>query len=265
MAHINFADGDICWTTTPYTKKALRTMPYVWMHGYRQTWSDTISSINYWYQRFKEENGGNPYKGLYLGKEVSTYRLPYFSEYHHAITQKWQENTGPAGQFAADLAKYAENVARLGLPAAGIIYPRSYSGNMAAKYSFTFYLINTCDSNGNEIAANVNKNRKFIESFITDNLHAQNNAISVEPPLIYEVYIPGIRWSPAAVVSDLQINNKGTMNLGSAVGLDPGIYTFPDAWEVNITIEELINESKAIWADAIKGAFPGQGMDIRVF
>ena len=263
MANVNFTRGDICWTTTPYTEKALREMPYVNMIGYQQTWSDAIQSINYWMTRFLDKGkSGNPYKGLYLGDKVSEYRLPYFNEYHHNISQSWQENQGPAGELVKKITNAAETVGKAILPAAGILFPKSYAGNTAASYQFSFTLINTCDGDGGQIKDNIKKNKKFIHNFINDNLHAQNNSLSVSPPLIYEVLIPGIRWSPAAVVAGLTINNKGTMNLGNAIGL--GEYIYPDAWEIQITVQELINESRNIYADAIREGGMGN-IQVRIF
>lgn len=249
MANFDFTKGDICWTTTPYSKTALNEMPYIWMNGYQQDWSDLITSVNYWMTRVVERD--NPYLGLYHGTQRSTYKLPYFNEYHHGISQSWQENQGPAGDAVKTLTGIAETVGRAIFPAAGILFPKSYAGNIAASYTFSFTLINTNDGMGGEIKDNIKKNKKFLDAFIKDNLHDQNGAVAVDPPLIYEVLIPGIRWSPAAVVSGLTVNNKGTMIRGNSIGLgDAGIY--PDAWEVQVTIQELINESRMIHEDAVK-------------
>jgi hypothetical protein len=124
-------------------------------------------------------------------------------------------------------------------------------------YSFTFNLINTNASvgDGKSIATNVKNNRLFLESFISDNLHGQNGVLSIVPPLIYEIYIPGVRWSPAAYVSSLSVKNKGSLNEKSR-GIIPGEpihYIFPDAWEIAVRITELIKESKTLYGDAITG------------
>lgn len=247
-------DTGICWTTTPYTALALGELPCVEMWGYEQTWSAVIENINAWMERFKNASaGGNPYKGLYVGEPRNNYKLPYFNEYHHAISQSWGAGSGPVGDYVKQLTDFAETIAKVVLPAAGILTPQSYEGSNAGTYSFSFNLINTYAGAGNELPSNILKNKRFLQQFISDNLHAMNGCLSITPPLIYEVYIPGVRWSPAAVVSSLTVNNKGTMNnnKGGIIEGLPSNYIYPDAWEVTVGITELINESKSIYNDAI--------------
>lgn len=249
-------DKSICWTSTPYTPDALKQVPYIEMFGYQQDWSTLIASIGAWLTRFKNlGDGGNPYEGMYMGDFVHAYKLPYLQEYHHSTTQAWQENNGPVGDYVKYITDYAETAGRAVLPAAGILFPKSYAGSTPASYAVSFNLINTYAGKGGEINNNIKKNKRFIELFTADNLHDQNGALSIIPPLIYEVYIPGIRWSPAAVVTGLAINNKGTMNMNTNKYItdEAENYIYPDAWEVIITITELINESKKIWKDAISG------------
>jgi hypothetical protein len=248
-------DHGICWTTTPYNSETIQQVPYIEMFGYQQDWSAMVAGINTWFTRFKNigDENANPYENMYLGTEVHAYKLPYLQEYHHNISQSWQENTGPVGEATQELTKYVETAARAFLPAAGILYPKSYAGSQAASYTVSFNLINTYAGDGNGISDNVKKNKRFIEQFIMDNLHNQNGALSIVPPLIYEVYIPGIRWSPVAVVDGLTVNNKGTMNVNKdgIIISQPENYIYPDAWEVTFSIKELINESRKIWKDAI--------------
>lgn len=267
----DFTQNHICWTTTPYSTEALQKLPYVWMQGFQQDWSDAAVSVVNWMTRFKDATiagglgGGNPYKGLYHGEKKTLYKLPYFNEYHHSISQSWQENQGPAGELVKKLTDFAETAGKVLFPAAGIVFPKSYAGGTAATYSFNFTLINTYRGTSNQtLVKNMKKNKAFLETFISDNLHGQNGSLAVDPPLLYEVYIPGIRWSPAAVISGLNIVNKGSMNMAKSLP-DMGAteYIFPDAWEVQVTIQELINESRSIWADAAKGKGPYSGITTR--
>lgn len=259
----------ICWTTTPFSEAALAEMPYVEMQGWEQTWSSAIENIHFWMQRFLDAtdggSGGNPFEGLYLGKIASNYVLPYFNEYHHAISQSWGASQGPVGSKMQLVQQYVETVAKTMLPAAGILFPQSYEGASPGEYSFNFNLINTNAGVGNETGANIVKNKKFLESFIKDNLHNMNGCLSITPPLIYEVYIPGIRWSPAAIVSSLTVNNKGSMNKNTN-GMIAGArkeYIYPDAWEVTVGIKELINETKDIYDDAVtKGSISGMTTNV---
>jgi hypothetical protein len=260
----DFQTNDVIWSTTPYDPSALAELPYVDMIGYQQTHSAALENIKAWIARAELGMGAdaenNPYKDLYTGDYKMSMRLPYFNEYHHNISQNWEENQGVLGPVVEAATKLATNVAKLITPAAGILYPKNYAGVQDSSYSFTFYLINTYGGADPalEIKKNVEKNKEFIENLIAASLHAQVNSIVVMPPYIWEVYIPGVRWSPAAVINNLVVNNKGTMNSGRIVDGMAKNYIFPDAWEVTIGISELINESRSIYEDAItNGAAAG--------
>lgn len=264
---MDFRDGSICWTTTPYSNDALKELPAIEMYGWQQSWSDVITGIQTWMTRAKKiGKSSNPYEKLYIGTAANNYILPFFNEYHHNISQTWQENQGPVGAYAKQLTDFAETVGKAMLPAAGILTPKSYSGSVPASYSFTFNLINT-NASTNSIATNVANNQKFLHQFIHDNLHGQNGALSITPPLIYEILIPGVRWCPAAIVSGITVNNKGTLNKNTNGIIRGAIteYIYPDAWEVTVSITELINESKTIWADAFKGGTARDGIITRAF
>jgi hypothetical protein len=225
------------------------------MIGYQQTHSAAMENIKAWIARalpVGENVSSNPYKDLYTGDYKMSMRLPYFNEYHHNISQNWEENQGVLGPVVEAATKLATNVAKLITPAAGILYPKNYAGTQESSYSFTFYLINTYGGAdpATEIKKNLDKNKEFIENLIAASLHAQVNSIVVMPPYIWEVYIPGVRWSPAAVINNLVVNNKGTMNSGRILDGMAKNYIFPDAWEVTIGISELINESRSIYEDA---------------
>ncbi len=255
----SMGNNGICWTTTPYTAEALAELPGIELFGYQQQWSAAITNIQTVWKRLAATNkeGGNPYYGLYSGTLTTTYKLPFFSDDHHSITNTWEENQGPLGNMVkegVDLVKTAVSIVK---PAAGVLMPKSFSSPTPASYSFSFNLINTNAGSGGDIASNVGKNKRFIESIIRDSLHDQSNAAVVQPPLIYEVYIPGIRWSPASVITGLTVKNKGTMNNNMrnlfADPTLPSYYIYPDAWEVTITINELIAETKMLYKSGSTG------------
>jgi hypothetical protein len=254
MANYDFRAKDIIWSNTPYSNAALRELPYVEMRGYQQTHSAVMENIKAWIARVEQGGGGNPYKDLYTGDPKMNMRLPYFSEYHHNINQGWEINQGVLGDTMKTAVDMATNVASIFKPAAGILYPKNYAGAQESSWSFTFPLVNTYGGADpvTEIPVNVGKNRAFLEDLIKGSLHDQQNSIAVNPPYIWEAFIPGVRWSPACVINNLTVNNKGTMNSGQPYGMDR-FYLFPDAWEVTIGVRELINESRTIYADAIRG------------
>lgn len=245
----------ICWTTSQLSPKALNEVPYIEMRGYRQDWGAVIGNISAWYSRAVDAAVGvnNPYEGLYLGTHISTYKLPYLEDYHHAISQQWGDGTGGFGTKTEEVMNLAMNFLKAALPGVGVVKPKSYTGSSEASYSFTLNLINTYEVGVGH--KNKKRNREFLESIIMDSLHRQNNALSIEPPLIFEVFIPGIRWSPASVITNVSVTNKGSLNMAKDIGMlsseAPKKYIFPDAWEVTITLTELIKESKNLYEQAI--------------
>lgn len=267
----DFRNGDICWTNTPYSPDALMEIPAIELYGWKQRWGGVVTGITSWYHRIANtiNGGGNPYEGLYIGDKATDYILPFLSETHHSISQGWNEDNKNLGATAQEAIELAQSAAKMVLPAVGILYPKSYVGPQPMQYSFTFHLINTNADTGSgyDIITTVNKNKMFLEKFIEDNLHDLNGSFSITPPLIYEVKIPGIRWSPAATITGLTVNNKGTLNK-NVDGIIPGEtseYIYPDAWEVTVTITELINESKSMWRDAIRGSSGTTGITTRLF
>ena len=265
----DFTTNDICWTTTPYSEKALQNVPSIEMWGWEQNWSAVITNIHNWFKKIQTGSASsNPYAGLYMGTFKRAYKLPYFNEYHHATQQSWGAGQGPVGDSIQEGMKLIETTAKTFMPQAGILVPQSYEGSTPATYSFSFTLINTSHGAGKEAEDHVMGNRIFLEQFIEDNLHAMNGYLSITPPLVYEIYIPGIRWCPAAVVSSLTVNNKGTMNKNIGGTLFPDIdenYIYPDAWEVTVGITELISESKQLYKDSIKGSMNKSNITTKAF
>ena len=236
---VDYRNKDIIWTASDYdTSIAMTEFPYIELIEYKQSASQIRSQYEYWERRVKNaiSGGGNPYSKLYIG-DVTTneYILPFFTETHHQIGQNWQENQAPLGDTIKRLTNAAEAVGKALYPAAGIMYPKSYAGANEYLYDITFYLINTISDEGTR------RNKEFLETFIAQNLHVQENSLAITPPSLYTAFVPGVRWSPVCVVSNLSISNKGTLNR-NADG-----HIVPDAWEVRIQLRELINESRMIY------------------
>lgn len=241
-----FTKGDSTprWTASDYTAEALNNMPYVQMIEYYQEYGQILNGINNWAAKV-EAGFRDAYKGLYLGKATgNSYKIPFFENYHHGTSQNWQENQGGIGGKLAELGNMVENVGKAFLPSAGIVYPKSWAGTSENSFPIAFDLINTVNP---EI--DIPKNFKFLKTIVGQSLHTQEDVLTITPPCIYEVLIPGIRWAPAAVISNLNIINKGTMTRTTQWGI------VPDAWGVTITIRELINESYNLFNAAV----PGEG------
>jgi len=264
MASFDYRKKDIIWTASDYdVGQANKEFPYIELVEWEPTFSGTLEAITYWLQRAFGEPG-EVYKGLYVGKPTkNTYVLPFFMDTHHQIGQNWEENQAPLGQWVKDQGSKAMGGVRTIYPAVGILYPKTYKGMSEYRYDVSFHLINTTGGSEEEAIQNIKKNRAFLEQFIKMNLHVQHTPLTVTPPCIYEALIPGVRWSPACVVANLSVSNKGTLNRMPGIG--GGTYIVPDAWEVQIQFRELLNESRSIYSEAIRdGVGNVGGMNVRV-
>ena len=266
MAFYNFMGGGgtkLTWTASKMSPAAMAELPYIELYEYTQTYSALAAQIERWMTSLDPDDTGvivDPYADLYIAKPTgNVYRLPFFNDYHHTISQGWGEYAGAGANSLAAITKFAETVVKMAAPAGAIVRPQSYEGANETTYDVTFDLLNTVGDNNEEIVNNINNNRLFIERFTHQNLHDLGAVFVVQPPCLYSAYIPGIRWSPAAIISNLQITNKGSINASKSLkGMLPWIdphanseYIIPDAWGVTFTVKELINETKKIFRDGL--------------
>lgn len=217
-------------------------VPFIKFIEYQQTTSGLYQSISYWAaggadvvkSALKGELTlqSNPYKDLYYAQPTGQeFIFPYYNPYHHNISNSWGENKGVPGQSEA--IDIVGTVAKSMFPAGGIETQKAWEGTQSASYTFGFYLLNTTQ-------AGWENNKKLVERLIRANLQYKINVVAAFPPVIYEVTIPYMRHSPAATIENLTINNTGQINK-----LKWG--NVPDAYQVTISVKELITESRQIF------------------
>lgn len=263
------ATAALNFSSSPISIEAEKLIPYVELNEFVQTNSAVLGGIQNFY-RLSElvaatENiftGGvstglgniEVYKGLYKGERTpNSYYLPYLTEQHHNIGQNWQETQGPL-PLSQQIQSFMVDAAKIRNPSAGIVYPKAYAGTSETGFTISFVLVNTFMGNDGKTAQRVGQNYNFIRTFISQNLHVQDNVLTITPPCLYQALIPGVRYSPVCVVQSLEILNKGNITPGSAMGLEGTLAekNIPDAWEVTIQFKDLINESRAIYNEAIR-------------
>jgi len=238
---------DFNWTVSQMGS-VRNEVPYVILREFQQTDAALIQSINFWYQQAKEVKSigksgfgamANPYKGLYYAQETGfLYKLPYYSDYHHTISNSWGDNKGALGNLVDSVVV---PVAKVLFPSAGVETAKAWEGGSAASYDITFQLLNTV-----ECKTDIPRNKELVNALIRANLQFKVNTVASLPPVFYEVEIPGIRYSPVSIISNLTVQHKGQMNI---VNGD----IIPDAYEINIQILELVNESRNLFDYAFTG------------
>jgi hypothetical protein len=71
----------------------------------------------------------------------------------------------------------------------------------------------------------------------------------IDPPCLYEVMIPGVKFMPYAYISGLSVQFMGSrrsyyLNVPSLKGTSKILTIVPDAYMVNITLQGLVAESQ---------------------
>jgi len=234
--------NDYAWTLSQsYTRI---DVPFIELIEYEQSACTLWAQLSRFAYSVNQPADTNVYKDLYFSKKTGTsFRLPYFEPYNHMISQSWAEAKGMYDYSFIEKATQAYvNYQKLQHTTVGanINLPRMWSGAQAISYTVNFHLFNTT---GN--AKDITDNQTFKDRLIMSTLHDQRGIILASPPALFEVIIPGVRVCPAAVISQLSINNVGQMNM-----IDTKI--IPDAWEFNITIQELITESRQLYDASMK-------------
>lgn len=233
---------DYAWTLSQsYTRI---DVPFIELIEYEQSACTLWAQLSRFAYSVNQPADTNVYKDLYFSKPTGTrFRLPYFEPYNHMVSQSWAEAKGMYDYSLVEKASQAYvNYQKMQKTTVGanINLPRMWSGAQAISYTVNFHLFNTT-GNAKDIA----DNQTFKDRLIMSTLHDQRGIILASPPALFEVIIPGVRACPVAVISQLSINNIGQMNM-----IDNKIV--PDAWEFNITIQELITESRQLYDASMK-------------
>jgi hypothetical protein len=186
--------------------------------------------------------------------------MPYFSNAVHAVQNQFatddkvMSGTMGLGALVSAGAKTAEQLA-YGLstsmnfmePGIYIEKPQFYSFAAGGDtVSFSFPLINT----GWATFEDVQRNWQLIYMLVYQNRPNRKSRDLIEPPCLYEVMIPGIKYMPYAFISALQVDFMGSrrsyyVNVPNSTGGSSRIQTIiPDAYMVSISLRGLIAESR---------------------
>jgi len=229
---------DFPWTIT----KNRTDVPRIILTEFEQDQASLYGQLKNWSNFILKED--NPYKGLYQAKPTGTvYTLPYFEEYDHLIAQNWEKYRGLTDWKPADaLAKMYTGIQTLigTAPVAAMNFPKIWSSSNTGSYTISFVLFNTIDPKND-----IDDNFEFKKRIQMSTLHNQVNTFLAVPPAIFTVLIPGVRWSPAAIISQLSVTNMGQINYIDKRNI-------PDAWKFDIQITELISESRQILDDELR-------------
>jgi hypothetical protein len=81
------------------------------------------------------------------------------------------------------------------------------------------------------------KNRNLLYKIMTQNLYNKRDYITGNPPVFYRVLIPGQYFSFASCLTNFKVENLGNTRM------EYGSYIVPDAYQVSITLTEMVMPS----------------------
>ena len=202
-----------------------------------------------------------PYEGLYLTEDTKfSYRMPYFENVQNAVSNIFNNDDQILGQKSYGLSKFISGAASLAEslaytmagtinitePGIYIEKPQFYSfGASGDQLTFSFPLINT----GWATFEDVQRNWQLIFMLIYQNRPNRKSRDLIDPPCLYEVSIPGIKYMPFAYINNLSVGFMGArrsykINVPSLNGFTKILTIIPDAYVVNITLKGLVAESQ---------------------
>lgn len=193
-----------------------------------------------------------PYKYLYLREATNiSYKFPYFSDVYYDFGQKFADAGGGgsnenrimqgAGSEVIDkgmtgAAEIISAPVTLVAPGSFIERPKFYDFKRDGEaITVSFILYNTI--NPDSYKANCD----MINRFVIANSPSRENRILSNPPVIYELTIPGRVFYPYTFVSKMQVDHVGTRRMLKLNNGNEGIV--PDAFKVQITFESLVMEA----------------------
>ena len=251
-------------------------IPYIELEEFELTNNALYSTANYIAHQLKNMTATstsfgdqiNPYEGLYNGIRTGVvYKFPYVSSNIFSSQSSWNAtdfggglNTVTAAvNFATDAADAVSTTFNLS-PSTSMVKPRVFGGTVVQPIEVEFYIFNTYTTDSSDWF----KNWQLITYLRLSVLHNQRNIVLSVPPSIFTVNIPGVRYSPVSVISQLTITQLGNVvsydalpeyvsskSQGMNTNKPKGPFYIPDAWKINIRIEDLIPMSRQILANGI--------------
>lgn len=203
-----------------------------------------------------------PYQRLYSTFPTGfRYHFPYFTDEFKTNSPSFTDSASgqsqlPLQELIAKGTSFAASVVNsLNAAKSGtyIELPKYPSFPAAAKqYTVSFPLLNTVSY------VDTYKNWQLLFLLLYQNLPNRVNRSVILPPKIYEATIPGVWYSRYSYMSNISVKMIGTRrNLefkqtsALGAGMDSISTIVPDAYQVDITMQELISESQNYMFESI--------------
>jgi len=164
-----------------------------------------------------------------------------------SITKKGMGDKIRTGMKVGEFAGAAAMTALKGMyPVVGIFdRPRVFSAHNDREITIEFPLYNTLTADAWK------KNRDFIYRFMSQNLYIKRDFITGIPPCFYRVFVPQQYFCFASCVTNIKVENLGNQRM-------IGDFIVPDAYQVSITLSEMVMPSLNQFQALINGDARGR-------
>jgi hypothetical protein len=203
------------------------------------------------------------YNGIYITEPTGwNYKLPYFQDRHTGISNNFSDENqgigqGPLSLGASDLVegmaeatKGAAGAVNMFQPGTFIERPKFYQfPSNGETFNVKFPLINT----GHATFDDVIRNWQFVFLLIYQNRPSRFTRDLIEPPVIYELELPGQKYMPFAYISKLEVQFLGSRRImdipyidESGLGQSSSTITtiIPDGYLIDIDFQGLVGDSR---------------------
>lgn len=246
---------DYKWTTT--TGNYLNEVPRIYAKTYEINTNEALDSLANWGSAIANVSGDYKqyYDGLHRGNKKEDWVFPFFDDKVRSFTNEWGDSlkvstdgsvaagTGWA-QAAGDVIKTLATTSGQLQSLIGAVVPGlnaqpgslfeppkfyQYSASDSA-LSVDFVLINT------ESQGDAENNYKVVKQLIEENRFSRSVGLTVAPPYLWEVTVPGyrsIRWASCNV--DVTLLGKRLM-VGNKI--------IPEGYRVSLSFNSLYTEPK---------------------
>lgn len=208
-----------------------------------------------------------PYEGLYLTEDTNfIYRMPLFADRLRDVTNSFAANPSePAGSsqalkgafevFSNQLRETAYQLSsniNFNAPGVYLEKPQFYNFKSEGKTTVVrFPLINTGWSNYIDVL----RNWQLLYMLVYQNIPNRRSRDLIDPPVIYEISSPGVRYHPYAYIESMRVDflgstrqmriqvpySTGSLTGGGTIDIES---TIPEAYDVTITLRELTSETQ---------------------
>lgn len=157
-----------------------------------------------------------PYQNLYITEPTGwTFIMPYFDNYNNAAANTFSNDIG--GSTALSFLKQgvdlvtdiADTFSALNNPTQITFVERAKFYNYPTEgeeFSFSFPLINT----GSATYEDVIRNWELLFLLLYNNKPSRKNVSVIDPPVIYQIEIPGVKFLPFCYISAITVEFQGS-------------------------------------------------------